>query len=402
MRILFLSIGFVVQDTPSDKNFWKQIIQSLPEHFVVGVWSLNDATPRKELSEDLGREVHYRSKNRLFHNAIFADPGEAYIPHHQHSDARNGLELLVSNIWYFLTDIRSFIVEFRPNVIHLTDSFGPSANILRWLFPDIIITLTKPTVRLSNNSSPVYKSYVAHSLKYCDAICTHTHVSRDYLSGLTTAPIYVHPWGTNQNLDNTGGNEKELIRQRYGCRKIDKLICLSDRFLDTATDEFFDNLSCFSEKIFVLAIRPTRYLTAHQRFSRNNVVVVSGPVDFYAFLEAADLLVSPPELKSEGCSSLLPLAWIDALARGTPLLCASQPGIEDIIADNRIGMIIPRGDFYQILSEEMINITLDSAIPDHCRLHCSDIFSITSSMNRYHKLWENLMINSQKAQASID
>lgn len=98
----------------------------------------------------------------------------------------------------------------------------------------------------------------------------------------------------------------------------------------------------FPQAVFVLAgdgpERPA--LRARiEKLGLNKVVHLAGSrSDIPALLQAADLFVQPS--LSEG----LPVALLEAMAYGLPVVASRLPGIESVIDDERTGLLLPPGD----------------------------------------------------------
>ena len=169
-KVFFLSVGFVPEITPSDKKFVFDIVNDLSNKLDIIIWTLNDkpTTKGKVVLTNNNSTYRYYNNNRVFHN----DLGNSYKPHPNHSIIRNGLEINLSLLWYLFTNIRKLINLHKPDIIHLTDSFGPAAIILKSLFKDIRVTINKPTIRL--NGSLAYNMWVKAGLKNSDGIFTYT------------------------------------------------------------------------------------------------------------------------------------------------------------------------------------------------------------------------------------
>lgn len=393
LRITMMSIGYVLQHTPSDKVFVNNLITNMADCLDVSVWSLNDATPATGTFKVGQRRVFYRNTNRIFHKPIFEDfPGQ-YRPHPRHSNVRNALEIGASLAWQFITNIRDFLFQSRPNVIHLTDSFGPAALILKLVSPNTPITMTKPTIRVGvSNKWTCYKVYVKLSLIAADQVITFTNAAANEIEklGIPRDRINVIPWGAEGRSVEPLNDDVLNVRKKYGCEGKKILAVLTDRFISEAQHSFFDKCAELSNIEFVWAIRPTRYSKKLQDFSRKNVLVENGPTNYLALLEAADLLISIPEDESAASTSLLPLAWIEAMNRGTPVMTVDQPGVCDLIVDGVTGILTDNSD--QIL--DRLAGMKDSHALGRMQWNCKDLvdreFNIDSISKRYGEIWQRL------------
>ncbi len=342
IKVLFISIGYVPEVTPSDKKFVLDIVHDLSDKLDITVWSLNDKKPiNKGMIIYCGKNTSYRyySKNRIFHKHL----GLKYKPHPLHSSIRNGLEINASLLWYLVTHIRSIVRVNNPDIIHLSDSIGPVTSVIKKIFNNIPVTITKPTVRL--NKGLIYDLWVRLSLKSADGIFTFTKCASNRLKGMgvTENKVFVLPWGVFPKVKNLSNEEIYLIKKRYSCKNNEPLVVLIPRAIGKELYEYINDIKRISVLVpakFVFAIRPTRYLESFSDIGNENVVVESGPSDFYNLLSVADIAIaSNTSNVGMGSSSLLPLAWMESMLRETPIFTNSAPGIEELVINGCNGII---------------------------------------------------------------
>ncbi|GAV19888.1 hypothetical protein MMIC_P0846 [Mariprofundus micogutta] len=397
VRVLVISIGYVPYPTPSDKNFVHELIGSLSNDIDLAVWSLNDAKEVLEKKQVGSHEVIFQSKNRIFHRPQFSDQLGSYQPHKRHSNIRNGLEMNLSLLWHSFFSLRAFIKAYKPSVLHFTDSVGPVLFIIKKLFPSIPITVTKPTMRISlenYSTGGIYKNYVKYGLIHATKLITYTRAAADELQkiGCEHNALEVIPWGVRTIELNSRAKIQSAFRKRYSCKPEDLLIVVSDRLPE---QELFQTLSClrsskFSNVLFVVAIRPTRYKEEYRKYSGGNVVVENGPKDFHELLEAADGILSPVSVSEAMSTSLLPLTWIEAMLKKTPIITSRYPGVDDLIQDRENGFI------YNALED--LPVTLDvirkksaiERIRSRARETILSNFDLELIAKRYADIWKNI------------
>ena len=347
-KIFVISVGYVPTPTPTDKKFVLDIVQNLSNEFDITVWALNDmdvCNNGKTIYCEKNTSYILYNKNRIFHQSL----GSKYKPHPLHSNIRNGLEINLSLLWYLMTHLRKKINECNPDIIHLTDSIGPIASLIKIFYKNIPITITKPTVRISKNL--IYNLWVRLSLKKADCVFTFTDASLKQLEkiGIQKKKINLLPWGIQVSTKNLSVEKELLIRKRYNCNKDELLIVVIPRVADeTNVYKYIDHIKNVSVKAnakFVFAIKPTVYFDSFSKIVNDKVFIESGPKDFYDLLSAADISIShtrkPKDIIS---SSLLPLAWMESMLRETPVFTNEAPGVEDLIINNYTGIIYKTGD----------------------------------------------------------
>jgi len=391
-KIFLISIGYVPISTPSDKKFVLDIVQNLSSEFDITVWSLNDMDDYDdEKTIYCGKNNSYKfyNKNRIFHQSL----GPKYKPHPLHSNIRNGLEINFSLLWYLMTHLRTKINECNPDIIHLTDSIGPIASLIKIFFKDIPITITKPTVRISKN--PIYNLWVRLSLKKADRVFTHTNVSLKQLEkiGIQKKKINVLPWGIQVSANNLSIDKELLIRKRYNCNKDELLIVVIPRVIEGDLYKYINRVKSMSVKVrakFVFAIRPTRYVDSFSKIENDQVFIESGPKDFYDLLSAADISITyTGGKKNTIITSLLPLTWMESMLRETPVFANEAPGVRDLIIDNYTGVIYKTDD-------DLVSKLLESDVKKNiknmkinARNLILDKFNLDKTSGLYSNIWKN-------------
>ena len=352
-------MGYVPTPTPTDKKFVLDIVQNLSNEFDITVWSLNDmddCNNGKTIYCEKNTSYMFYNKNRIFHQSL----GSKYKPHPLHSYIRNGLEINLSLLWYLMTHLRNKINECNPDIIHLTDSIGPIASLIKIFYKNIPITITKPTVRISKNL--IYNLWVRLSLKKADCVFTFTDASLKQLEkiGIQKKKINLLPWGILVSTNNLSVDKELLIRKRYNCNKDELLIVVIPREADETNVykyiERIKNISVKAHAKFVFAIKPTIYFDSFSKIVNDKVFIESGPKDFYDLLSAADISISHTREKKDIISStLLPLTWMESMLRETPVFTNEAPGVEDLIIDNYTGVIYKTDD-------DLVSKLLDSDV----------------------------------------
>jgi glycosyltransferase involved in cell wall biosynthesis len=401
IRILLLSVGYVSSKTPSDKQFINDLIEFMPRNIEIAIWSLNDAEESCSKYEVGNRAIVYKNRNRIFHKPLFEDTAESYRPHPTHSNIRNSVEINLSLLWYSISELKKFVELYKPDVLHFTDSVGPIVCLIKCIFFDIPITITKPTVRVSTNrSNRFYKYYIRKSLESADEIFTFTTSAAIEIitTGIHKDKLNVIPWGIKTQGCKISENSNTSIRLRYGCKNEDLLIVVSDRAVVNEIDQTFQLLKSLSSKNkirFVVAIRPTLFKNKFKCFSCDNVIVENGPDDFYDLLNAADALFSPVSKIELERSSLLPLTWIESMYRKTPVITEYCPGVNNLIKDRKTGFL------YETVEniEAIINSLSNKEYLEHCkneaRKEIIERYSVEVLAQNYADMW-NKVINKKR------
>ena len=392
-KLLVISIGYVATPTPSDKKFVLDIVENLSDALDISVWTLND-TVANRCGEEVGHgnngSYKLYNRNRLFHKPL----GSTYKPHPTHSSIRNGLEINLSLLWYLFTHLRKTIKECKPDVIHLSDSLGPVAGLIKFFYKKIPMTITKPTVRVDGGL--IYKAWIWLSLVNADVIFTFTKSAASQLQkvGLKGEKISVIPWGVQIPDEINLAASNKLIRKRYNCDNNDLLVILIPRMIGEELLEYILHIKEITKKIkatFVFAIRPTRYEDSFSNAGNDKVIIECGPKDFYDLLFEADVAIAEVGSKvGVESTSLLPLAWMESMVRQTPVLTNEGPGVDELLVDSLNG-----GTYKDDLEliEKISEMSQDNGLSMKVSARSSILekFTINKIATEYFKIWGKLL-----------
>lgn len=118
-------------------------------------------------------------------------------------------------------------------------------------------------------------------------------------------------------------------------------------------------------------------------------------VDIPAFLHRLDVFVLATRAsgRMEGC----PVALLEAMASGLPVLAAQIPGVEDLLATPGSGILLPAADvaFVAGLKHELAQLAADgelrAALGDAARQRVLQEFSIEQEVSRHERLYHEML-----------
>ncbi len=102
-------------------------------------------------------------------------------------------------------------------------------------------------------------------------------------------------------------------------------------------------------------------------------------------------------------ATLFPIQWgepfglvlIESMACGTPILAFNEGAVPEIVVDGKTGLVVDS------LSEMIAAIDrIDSVDPRECRRHVQKNFSITSMVNKYSELYQQIFDDSMDRQTA--
>jgi hypothetical protein len=64
IKVLLISVGYVTDCTPSDKQFVSDLIRCIDSDVDIALWALNDAFPVAKLVKLGNRTISYKNQNR--------------------------------------------------------------------------------------------------------------------------------------------------------------------------------------------------------------------------------------------------------------------------------------------------------------------------------------------------
>jgi len=297
--------------------------------------------------------------------------------------------------------LERLIDRFQPDLVHFCDNPGPIAGLLKRRHPRLPFVMVKPTVAIYEGASAhAYRLFLTSSLAPADLIITYTHAAREALvaNGIDRTRIQVLPWGVPPPAP-CHETTRERIRSRYHVAGEELLVVVAPRGTLEDTGALIGDAIEAARILplqFVIAVRPSLYAGVRAvldqqeklKTARGKVRLENGPTDFFELLWAADALFSNEG--SRPATSLLPLTWLEAMARGTPVLTSSRPGVTDAILPGQTGLLFEPGTrpfsaFRQIIEPGVLETLSRGALEQ-----VSQRFMIGPIATQYRQLWEQV------------
>ncbi len=395
-RILFVAISYAPVVLPSDKQFLNDLIAALPEIFVPSVWTLTEAPPGYEVAQIGKKSVPVMSRCRLGHQPI-SEHGETLKPHPSHNQVRQKSEIALSTIWESRRSLQKIIRMEQPQIIHFDCDIGPILGILKNYFPTVLFTCSKPSVRISNSTKwAYYRRMLSYTYRSADKVIAYTDGCQKTLrlAGVPESKVMTIPWGIKKPTPLSPARATD-IRQRYGCNHNDLLVVVLPRGGTRFTMDMIQIIKSWDNTIpakFVFAIRPTRYSPDYDDLSDGNIIVENGPSDFYELLAAADVAFAPQG--KQIMTTLPPLAWLEAMVRGLPLITMVNPGVEELVIDGHTGFLYNQPteteEFLRRLGDEKFRARLSH----NAQKLVATYYNIDGIATRYVGMWQALLSSS--------
>ena len=398
MNILLIGAGYFPFLTAGEKNFFYRLIPIFNEHAEVTVASLNDY-PKSEITQEMGQSItQVYCLKRPFHRnyeRFYFEKSNYIAYHHRHKPAREILEKLVSIIVY-TPKLRKIINDHDIQVIHFMDNFGPSMPYIKKLFKNVKVTYSAANYDPRGRKGR-YDQYLRMSLSSLDAIGVYTEAYRNILLEIGMQnPLYLTRWGVSSIQNHLSQEDKHTIRASLGINS-DETFLLWSGYLQQIQEADFYRAVAVARKlvaqeenvIFIFAFKPETYKEKYANEQGKQIKIMTGIENFGDVLETADFFFSPIEDNSSTVSP--PLTWIEAMAKGTPIITTKISGVDEIIDDRVNGFI---AENYQELPSTIKNAVHNSnheSTAEHAILKVKKEFNIQNSADAYLEMWSSVI-----------
>jgi len=393
LRVLFVAICYEPGNLPSDKQFLNDLIQCLPNSIVPAVWTLTESIPGNETVQIGDKYVPISSICRVGHRPI-RNRGEVKPIHPKHPFFWQLFEISSSVLYESSRSLRRAVYKHRTQVIHFVDNVGPIIQVLNARFPTIPIICSKPSARVQGSYCWwLYKKLLRATYNPVDTTVTYTNASKEVIvaAGIPPNKVVAIPWGV-KTPSPISLPSIEAINRRYCCTKDSLLVVVLPRGPKHFITDMIVLAKALAEELpirFVFAIRPTLYSADYDIMINDNVIIENGPADFYDLLAAADVAFAPQEKQST--ATLPPLAWLEAMARGTPLITMSNPGIDECVIDKETGLLYQNSNQIKGLLQKCQDSSFRHMMAFNAQSLITQRFNVQSIAIRYASLWESII-----------
>ncbi len=310
------------------------------------------------------------------------------------------MEITASLAFEVCGHLGRLIRRFQPEILHFVDQPGMVLGMTRRLYPWLPVTVTKATVGMHEGLRRMaYRRWVVAGLRGASRIVTHTSAAARRLEayGVEAERLVVIPWGTPRAAP-LSGDRRRRIRERYGCGEGEPLLvaglrgdpaCVKDDFrgLWAAADRF--DLRC------VVAARPAQHVLlsrlmfdARPSSRKGRLWLERGPDDFPDLLAAADAFIGGRDQGTN--TSLIPLTWLEAIARGTPVIVPDRPGVRECVVDGVHGWVYRPDEQWSSLLARIRRSGPPPRVPGNVTAAFGRRFSIDVVVERYIRVWEDV------------
>lgn len=374
-----------------DKNFWLDIIRGL----------LAAGHDVEALSVDLESPptdgLPIRHVPQI---PVYFRPDARFNPSHRAYGGVNNYASKTTTLPIIFREVRRRQREFRPDVIHFADNFGPGMIGLRPICGRIPLTVSAPTYQ---RNRPLYDVMLLASFASFNVIVPFSDAYCRRLLELDIRPERIRRirWGIDTaRFTPPTAEERDAARTRLGLEP-GTFVVLWTGFTQQTSAQDLHTAIRVAELVledrrceFVFCFKPEHYREGYRSFERPGLKVVSSAESFHAARTAADVFLSP--IQDARSTAAPPLVWPEILAMGIPILTTKIPGTDEAVVDGESGFTIrspeeARGRLLEIAADS----ALQRRLRDGARRIAVERFSVDRAMDEYVDMWSGLLDHSR-------
>lgn len=238
------------------------------------------------------------------------------------------------------------IREFRPDVIHFTENYGPIMALLPLLGGRVSLTISTPTYA---RDAPFYDKFLQMSLRSFDGVAPFSEAFAEILReiGVTTPTMAAIRWGVDLNrFHPPSDRERKEARELTGIPD-DRILLVWTGFIQQTGWADFRFSYRLAELVlqqapdkfeFVFCFKPQSFQRRFLDWKQPGIRIFGASEDFWNLRIAADYLVSP--MQAPHCTAAPPLTWVESLAMGLPLIVTPLPGVREVVMSGTNGWVV--------------------------------------------------------------
>ena len=374
-----------------DKNFWLDVIQRLlaSGHEVEALSVDLDAPPADGLPIRHVPQI-----------PVYFRPDARFNPGHRQYGGVNNYASKTTTLPIIFREIRRRRREFRPDVIHFADNFGPGMIGLRPICGRVPLTVSAPTY---HRNRPLYDMMLLASFASFNVIVPFSDAYYRRLLELDIRPERIRRirWGIDTaRFTPPTSAERDAARARLALEPGTFVVMWTGFTQQTSEQDLhaairtaqlvLQNRRCE----FVFCFKPEHFRETYRSFERPGLKVVSSAESFHAARTAADVFLSP--ILDDRSTAAPPLVWPEILAMGIPILTTSIPGTDEAVVDGQCGFTVRSPEE---AGERLLEIAEDSALQRRLREGARRIaverFSVDRATDEYVDMWSALLHQSR-------
>jgi len=388
LRILLVGTRILPFRHSGDKNFWLDIIHGLQRlgHEIEIVSVMVEDVPTEGLP-----------LRRVPPIPMYLRPDLRFNPSHWHIAGTNNYVSKTISLPRILRAVRRRRKAFRPDVIHFIDNYGPAMMGVRAAVGKVPLTISAPTYQPDR---PLYDWLLQASFTSFDVIVPFSEAYRRRLLELHVPPDRVRRirWGIDvDRFAPPSAAEKESARKELGLAPEQLLVLWTGFIQQTGEPDLRLALRIAEQTLrtnpskyaFLFCFKPEHFKERYRDLERPGLRVFGAADGFYAARTSADILLSP--FQDARSTAAPPLAWLECLAMGVPILTTEIPGVEEAVVAGRSGFAVPTPE---AASERLMELAFDRELQRRLREGARQItverYAADRALNEYVELWSAL------------
>ncbi|RZB31514.1 MAG: hypothetical protein SRB2_04483 [Desulfobacteraceae bacterium Eth-SRB2] len=394
MVVLLIGKGYLPYITVGDKNYWFGLLSLLSrKNCKVFIASINDNEKKILYQQTSSTKTPIYNISRPFHrnaSRFYGEKGKLRYYRHKHNPFQELIEILITII-SSLGLLKKLIHSHDIDVIHFIDNLGPAMRLIKWIFPYLYVTYSAPTY---SPRGKLYNQYLKFSFEKLDKIIPHTEAYRKKLIdlGFSKEKLRVIRWSVNLPKKQMKLSQQIELRRKMGVKPSDKLFLWSGFIQQIQIEDFWIALTV-AKRItklydfchFIFAFKPQVFRQEYTAHESDYISIITNVQNFPDLLETADIFYSPVGNLSSIVSP--PLTWIEAMARGTPVLTNNVKGVDEIVIERQTGFVAETIKDIEPTIIRVINDNNLAKISENARRWVAKKFNIETAAEMYVDLW---------------
>lgn len=388
MRVLLVGSRILPFRHAGDKNYWLDVIYGLQRlgHELEVVSIMTEQVPNNGFS-----------LRRIPPVPVFLTADGRFNGDHGHLAGQNNYASKTVSMPRIVRELRRLHRDFEPDVMHFIDNYGPAMVGLRPSFGGLPLTISAPTYQ---PDTPLYDWFLQASFASFDTIVPLSDAYRRRLLELRFDPARVRTirWGVdvgrftppseaqrNAARDALGFGSDELVVLWTGfCQQASEVdLRLALRTAELALGRDPDGYR------FQFCFKPEHFKSSYRGFEQPGIRMVGSSEAFHTARTAADVLLCPFEDRRSTAAP--PLAWLECLAMGIPIVTTRIPGTDEVVVEGQSGFIAATEEEASERLEAMKeDETLRRSLRTGARQVAMDRYSVEQSVGQYVDLWSTV------------
>lgn len=389
LRILLVGTRILPFRHSGDKNFWLDIIHGIQR---LG----HDLDVLSVMVEDVpteGLPLH-----RVPPIPMYLRPDLRFNPSYWHIAGTNNYVSKTISLPRIVREVRRRRRAFHPDVIHFIDNYGPAMMGLRPAIGRIPLTISAPTYQPDR---PLYDLLLQASFASFDVIVPFSEAYRRRLLELQLRPNRVRRirWGIDvRRFAPPSEAQRESARKELGLGPAQLVVLWTGFIQQTGEADLRLALrtaemtlrSAPSKYAFLFCFKPEHFKERYRELERPGLRVFGAADAFHAARASADILLCP--FQDARSTAAPPLAWLECLAMGIPILTTEILGVEEAVVAGQSGFAVPSPEAAtERLREMAADPGLQRRLREGARAIAVERYAADRALQEYVDLWSSVV-----------